>query len=165
MIIGMNEHVKIAPGQALMDPAATIPVVRVVCRYPFDAAQAAPRWVVEHINQPGRVVEIVEESYLTGRQLLFQAPVVAALDGSENHGSSDVLTAQNVAHAIATAARQLVNAPLPLVLLRGVYEVSADREHPWWVAKRNLRASLDTYKYLTGVDGDQDPREEESDEG
>lgn len=79
---------KITPGQALMDVDAAVPIVRVVCRYPFDAAQAAPRWVVEHINQPGRVVEIVEESYLTGRQLLFQAPIVAALDGSENHGSS-----------------------------------------------------------------------------
>jgi hypothetical protein len=72
----------IAPGQALMDLTAKIPVVRVVCRYPFDSAEAAPRWVVEHINQPGRVVEIVDENDLTGRQLLFEAPLVAPLDGS-----------------------------------------------------------------------------------
>jgi hypothetical protein len=73
---------KIAPGQALMDVTAPVPLVRVVCRYPFDAAEAAPRWVIEHINQPGRVVEIVDEAYLTGRQLLFKAPLITPLDGS-----------------------------------------------------------------------------------
>lgn len=73
----------IAPGQALMDTTAMVPLVRVVCRYPFDAVEARPRWVVEHINQPGRVVEIVDESDLEGRQLLFEAPLNVPLDGSK----------------------------------------------------------------------------------
>lgn len=63
----------------------------------------------------------------------------------------------NAAVEIAKAARQLVNAPLPLRwLCDDTVEVEMDREHPWWVAKRNLRATLDTFKGVTGVDGEQD---------
>lgn len=73
------------------------------------------------------------------------------------------LPEREAAREIATAARQVVNAPLPLYhLFDDNYQVVGDLKHPWWVAKRNLRATLDTYKDLTGVDGDQDKRQEES---
>jgi hypothetical protein len=72
----------IAPGQVLTSTTARIPVVRIVCRYPFDLPVAQPRWVAEHINQPGRVVEIVDESDLFDYALLFEAPINVPLDGS-----------------------------------------------------------------------------------
>lgn len=73
----------IAPGQLLSNPSATVPVVRVVCRYPFDAEGASPRWVIEHINQPTHVVEIVRESGLFGYDLLVTVPLRVPLDGRE----------------------------------------------------------------------------------
>jgi hypothetical protein len=71
----------IAPGQLLSNPSAPIPVVRVVCHYPFDAEGAKPRWVVEHVNQPTHAVEIVRESDLHGYDLLTTMPLRASLDG------------------------------------------------------------------------------------
>lgn len=73
----------IAPGQLLCNPSATIPMVRVVCRYPFDAEGAKPRWVIEHINQPTHAVEIVDQSGLFGYDLLVTMPLRAPLDGQE----------------------------------------------------------------------------------
>lgn len=65
----------------------------------------------------------------------------------------------DAARAIAEAARALVNAPLPLTwLANDLAEVAGDSDHPWWVAKRNMRATLDAHKDVTGVDGEQDER-------
>ena len=73
----------IAPGHLLSDTAAVVPLVRVVCRYPFDAPTAGRRWIVEHINQPTHAVEIVREAELIGRDLLVTMPLQVSLYGPE----------------------------------------------------------------------------------
>jgi hypothetical protein len=73
----------IEPGQVLSSATYHPPVLRVVCRYPFDGHDADPRWVVEHINQPGRTVEIVEEKSLRRRDVLVTIPLTAPLAGRQ----------------------------------------------------------------------------------
>lgn len=72
----------IRPGQLLSNPSAAIPVVRVVCRFPFDKPEATPRWVVEHINQPTHATAIVGEEDLYGYDLLTTMPLNVPLDGT-----------------------------------------------------------------------------------
>lgn len=47
---------------------------------------------------------------------------------------------------LAKALKQLVNAGLPPDL---------GRERPFWVAARNARATLDTTRWVTGINGEQ----------
>jgi hypothetical protein len=73
----------IVPGQLLENRNARIPVIRIVCRFPFDKATAEPRWVIEHINQPTHATEIVFESSLVGYSVLATIPLNVPLDGSK----------------------------------------------------------------------------------
>ena len=69
--------------------------------------------------------------------------------------------AVEAAREIAKAARAFVNTPLPMNYILSQWErrepgryIDLDREHPYWVNARNVRATLNTFKPETGVDGD-----------
>lgn len=56
---------------------------------------------------------------------------------------------------MARALKQLVNAGLPVFPGAGA-AVDLDTEHPFWVAARNARATLDVHSDLTGINGEQE---------
>lgn len=49
---------------------------------------------------------------------------------------------------LAKALKQLVNASLPP-------DLDLDLERPFWIAARNARATLDTTRWVTGINGEQ----------
>ena len=62
---------------------------------------------------------------------------------------------ERCAREVAVVARGLVNSPLPLSL-SAPDGVSLDPDRPFWVAARDLRATLSVWHDVTGVDGEQD---------
>jgi hypothetical protein len=72
--------------------------------------------------------------------------------------NEQVIELQRTAEELAKALRQLVNQPLPVTRWTSGYTVDLDPEISFWVACRNARATLDSTKHLTGINGEQDER-------
>ena len=67
----------------------------------------------------------------------------------------------NAALELARALKRLVNARLP-VHPGAEDAVDLDTERAFWVAARNARATLDTYAEQTGINGEQETRDDAS---
>lgn len=130
------------------------------CPLDFRNGDGSPKEPGKHETRVVRVVERPAQATIGQAAAALEAEVEKRNEwyGLDNWSFDELIVfclaavdqvPKDVAVELAQAARQLVNAPLPPDL---------DRERPFWVAARNVRATLSTYAELTGVDGEQERR-------